>query len=238
MKIEGRNAVEELLKSDKGVDKVLIQNGLRDRDSRQVLALARENRVKVQFADKSALDRESVTGRHQGFIAYTEDYAYAEYEDIISNCGDDAILLVLNEIVDQHNLGSIIRVSECSGVKGVFIGKNRCAQVTENVIRISEGSANHVKIAKVTNINTLIETLKKDGFWVYGLEVGGQDIYKTNLKGKIALVIGGEDAGVGKLTKSKCDGLIEIPLAGKVNSLNASVACGIAVFEAVRQRRA
>lgn len=237
MKIEGRNAVEELLKSDKGVDKVLIQNGLRDRDSRQVLALARENRVKVQFADKSALDRESVTGRHQGFIAYTEDYAYADYEDIISNCGEDAILLVLNEIVDQHNLGSIIRVSECSGVKGVFIGKNRCAQVTENVIRISEGSANHVKIAKVTNINTLIENLKKDGFWVYGLEVGGQDIYKTNLKGKIALVIGGEDAGVGKLTKSKCDGLIEIPLAGKVNSLNASVACGIAVFEAVRQRR-
>lgn len=237
MKIEGRNAVEELLKSDKGVDKVLIQNGLRDRDSRQVLALARENRVKVQFADKSALDRESVTGRHQGFIAYTEDYAYADYDDILSNCGEDAILLVLNEIVDQHNLGSIIRVSECSGVKGVFIGKNRCAQVTENVIRISEGSANHVKIAKVTNINTLIENLKKDGFWVYGLEVGGQDIYKTNLKGRIALVIGGEDAGVGKLTKSKCDGLIEIPLAGKVNSLNASVACGIAVFEAVRQRR-
>lgn len=237
MKIEGRNAVEELLKSDKGVDKVLIQNGLRDRDSRQVLALARENRVKVQFADKSALDRESVTGRHQGFIAYTEDYAYADYDDILSNCGEDAILLVLNEIVDQHNLGSIIRVSECSGVKGVFIGKNRCAQVTENVIRISEGSANHVKIAKVTNINTLIENLKKDGFWVYGLEVGGQDIYKTKLKGKIALVIGGEDAGVGKLTKSKCDGLIEIPLAGKVNSLNASVACGIAVFEAVRQRR-
>ena len=237
MKIEGRNAVEELLKSDKGVDKVLIQNGLRDRDSRQVLALARENRVKVQFADKSALDRESVTGRHQGFIAYTEDYAYADYDDILSNCGEDAILLVLNEIVDQHNLGSIIRVSECSGVKGVFIGKNRCAQVTENVIRISEGSANHVKIAKVTNINTLIENLKKDGFWVYGLEVGLQDIYKTNLKGRIALVIGGEDAGVGKLTKSKCDGLIEIPLAGKVNSLNASVACGIAVFEAVRQRR-
>lgn len=127
-------------------------------------------------------------------------------------------------------------MSECAGVKGVFIGKNRSASVNENVIRISEGSANHVKIAKVTNLNFLIDELKENGFWIYALEVGGQNLYKTDLKGKIAIVVGGEDTGVNSLTKKKSDVVVEIPLQGKVNSLNASVACGVAVFEAVRQR--
>lgn len=237
MKIEGRNAVEELLKSQKPVDKVMVQDGLRDSQSRAVINLIKQEKIKLQFADKSALDRVSVTGRHQGFIAFTEEYAYCELEDIIDGCNGDDIVLVLDGIVDPHNLGSIIRVSECAGVKGIVIGKNRSAGVTENVIRISEGSANHVKIAKVTNVNSAIDQLKENGFWAYALEVGGQDIYKTDLKGKTVIVVGGEDTGVSKLTKQKCDVVVEIPLAGKVNSLNAGVACGIAVFEAVRQRR-
>ena len=237
MKVEGRNAVEELVKSGKAIDKVLVQDGLRDAQSRAVISLIKQEKVKIQFADKSALDRVSVTGRHQGFVAFTEEYEYCEIEDILNDCCGDDIVLVLDGIVDPHNLGSIIRVSECAGVKGIIIGKNRSAGVTENVIRISEGSANHVKIAKVTNINSAIDTLKENGFWAYALEVGGQDIYKTNLKGKTVIVVGGEDTGVSKLTKQKCDVIVEIPLAGKVNSLNASVACGVAVFEAVRQRR-
>ncbi len=238
MKIEGRNAVEELVKSGKAVDKILVQEGSRDREARDLLALIKTAGIKVQFADKSALDRQSVTRRHQGFIAFTEEYEYVDTTDILSACTGDDIVVVLDGIVDPHNLGSIIRVCECAGVKGIIIGKNRSAGVNENVIRISEGSANHMKIAKVTNINSAIDELKENGFWAYALEVGGQDIYKTDLKGKTLIVVGGEDTGVSRLTKEKCDVTVEIPLSGRVNSLNASVACGVAVFESVRQRRA
>jgi len=196
----------------------------------------RSKKIKIQFADKSCLDRESLEGRHQGFIAFTEDYKYSSTQEVLNSCDENSIILILDGIVDPHNLGSIIRVSECAGVKGVFIGKNRSASVNESVIRISQGSANHVKIVKVTNINNLIDELKENGFWIYALEVGGQNIYKTDLKGKIAIIVGGEDTGVNSLTKKKSDVVLEIPLQGKVNSLNASVACGVAVFEAVRQR--
>jgi 23S rRNA (guanosine2251-2'-O)-methyltransferase len=145
-------------------------------------------------------------------------------------------VVVLNEILDPHNLGSIIRVCECAGVDGIVIGKDRSASVSDTVMRISAGALNHIKVARVVNINTAIDKLKENGYWVYGLETDGGEIYKTDLKGKIVLVIGGEDSGVKKLTKSKCDGVVKIPMYGKVNSLNASVACGIAVFEALRQR--
>lgn len=236
MKIEGKNAVEELIKSGKAVEKVIVQNGMRDSASQNLTNIIRSKKIKIQFADKSCLDRESVEGRHQGFIAFTEDYKYSSTQEVLDTCDENSILLILDGIVDPHNLGSIIRVSECAGVKGVFIGKNRSASVNESVIRISQGSANHVKIVKVTNINNLIDELKENGFWIYALEVGGQNIYKTDLKGKIAIIVGGEDTGVNSLTKKKSDVVLEIPLQGKVNSLNASVACGVAVFEAVRQR--
>ena len=236
MKIEGKNAVEELIKSGKAVEKVIVQNGMRDSASQNLTNFIRSRKIKIQFADKSCLDRESLEGRHQGFIAFTEDYKYSSTQEVLESCDENSILLILDGIVDPHNLGSIIRVSECAGVKGVFIGKNRSASVNESVIRISQGSANHVKIVKVTNINNLIDELKENGFWIYALEVGGQNIYKTDLKGKIAIIVGGEDTGVNSLTKKKSDVVLEIPLQGKVNSLNASVACGVAVFEAVRQR--
>jgi 23S rRNA (guanosine2251-2'-O)-methyltransferase len=145
---------------------------------------------------------------------------------------------VLDGIEDPHNLGSIIRVAECAGIDGIVIGKHRSASVTDTVMRISEGGANHVAIAKETNINATIDKLKNAGVWVFGLELGGSDIYKTNLKGRIAIVIGGEDTGINRLTKEKCDGIMSIKMHGKINSLNASVACGVAVFEALRQRQA
>ena len=143
---------------------------------------------------------------------------------------------MLNEVTDPHNLGSIIRVCECAGVDGIIIGKDRCVSVNDTVMRISEGALNHIKVAKVTNINVAIDKLKDNVFWIFGAETGGGEIYKTDLTGKICLVIGGEDTGVKRLTKTKCDGIISIPMHGKVNSLNASVACGVAVYEAVRQR--
>lgn len=237
MKIEGRNSVYELLKTDKEIDKILVQKDLKDEASKRLINVIRSHKVKLQPVDKYVIEKESESKRHQGFIAYVSDYKYFELEDVIETCAEkDGLVVVLNEILDPHNLGSIIRVCECAGADGIIIGKDRSASVSDTVMRISAGALNHIKVAKVTNINTAIDKLKENGFWVYGAEVGGENIYKSNLTGKICLVIGGEDSGVKRLTKEKCDGIISIPMFGKVNSLNASVACGIAVYEVVRQR--
>jgi 23S rRNA (guanosine2251-2'-O)-methyltransferase len=237
MKVEGRNAVYELLKTDKEIDKILVQKDLKDDASKRLINVIRSHKIKLQLVDKYVIEKESESKRHQGFIAYVSDYKYFDVEDILAGCNEDnALVVILNEILDPHNLGSIIRVCECAGAQGLVISKDRCASVSDTVMRISAGALNHVKVAKVTNINNTIEQLKDNGFWVYGCEVGGGDIYKSNLTGKIALVIGGEDSGVKRLTKEKCDGIISLPMHGKVNSLNASVACGIAVYEVLRQR--
>ncbi len=238
MKIEGRNAVLELLKTDKTIDKILIMNGMRDNESRAVLNAVRNKGCKFQFVEKAIMDKETETRRHQGFIAFVSDYVYADFDEMLNKLQDkeDAFIVVLDGVEDPHNLGSILRVSECAGVDGVIIGKRRSAQVNETVMRVSEGSANHIDVARVTNINNTIDTLKDNGFWTYALEIGGSSIYKTDLKGRIVIVVGGEDTGVNRLTKEKCDAIITIPMLGKVNSLNASVACGVAVFEALRQR--
>jgi 23S rRNA (guanosine2251-2'-O)-methyltransferase len=238
MKIEGRNAVLELLKTDKTIDKILIMNGMRDNESRSVINAIRSKGCKFQFVEKAIMDKETETRRHQGFIAFVSDYIYADFDEMLKKLQDkeDAFIVVLDGVEDPHNLGSILRVSECAGVDGVIIGKRRSAQVNETVMRVSEGSANHIDVARVTNINNTIDALKENNFWTYALEIGGNDIYKTNLKGRIVIVVGGEDTGVNRLTKEKCDAIITIPMLGKVNSLNASVACGVAVFEALRQR--
>ena len=237
MKVEGRNAIYELLKTDKEIEKILVQKDLKDDASKRLINIIRSHKLKLQPVDKYVIEKESESKRHQGFIAYVSDYKYFDIEDILDDCTEpDSLVVVLNEILDPHNLGSIIRVLECAGANGLIIGKDRSASVNDTVMRISAGALNHVKVARVTNINTAIDTLKDNGFWVYGAEVGGQSIYKANLTGKICLVIGGEDSGVKRLTKEKCDGIISIPMNGKVNSLNASVACGVAVYEVIRQR--
>ncbi len=237
MIIEGRNAVAELLKTDKTIDKVLVANGMRDEKSRELVKALNDSGVKFSYADKNVLDKQSQCGRHQGFMAFVSDYVYAELSDMIAETkGKDCFFLVLDGIEDPHNLGSIIRVAECGGLDGIIIGKRRSAAVTDAVMRISEGGANHIKIARVTNVNAAIDELKENGVWVYGLELGGQDIYKSDLRGRIALVVGGEDTGINKLTQKKCDAVVSMKMYGKINSLNASVACGVAVFEALRQR--
>ena len=237
MKVEGRNSVYELLKTDKEIDKILVQKDLKDDASKRLINIIRSNKVKVQLVDKYVIEKESESKRSQGFIAYVSDYKYYDLDDIINACEDkDGFVVILNEVLDPHNLGSIIRVCECAGVDGIIIGKDRSASVSDTVMRISAGALNHVMVAKVTNINTAIDDLKDHGFWVYGAELGGSEIYKADLTGKLCLVIGGEDSGIKRLTKDKCDGIVTIPMFGKVNSLNASVACGVAVYEAVRQR--
>ncbi len=239
MKIEGRNAVYELLKTETTIDKILIQNGIKDDLVKQISKNSSSKNYKYQFVEKNILDKESETHKHQGFIAYVSDYKYVEISDLLTTIKDkeDAFLVLLDGIEDPHNLGSIIRVCECAGVDGIIISKRRSAQVNETVMRISEGSANHMAISRVTNLNQTIDILKENNIWVYGLELGGEDIYKSNLKGRICIVVGGEDTGINRLTKEKCDVIVTIPMYGKVNSLNASVALGTAVFESVRQRR-
>ncbi len=236
MKIEGRNAVLEALKSGKDIDVILAEKGMRH----EILALARERGVKVQFVDKFVLDKESVTKRHQGVVAKVSDFEYCEPEDILraaAEKGKAPFLVLLDGVEDPHNLGSILRVCECAGVDGVILPKNRAVPVNETVIRCAAGATEYVKVARVTNLNQTIEFLQQQGVWVYCADMDGEDIYETDLTGSLALVIGGEGFGVKSLTRKKCDKAIALPICGKINSLNASVACGIAVYEALRQRR-
>lgn len=236
MKTEGRNAVVELLKTDKTVDKLLIEKNAKNLD--RIFAMARAKGVRVQFVDKAALNRESVTGRHQGCIAFTSDYVYSSLEDIIAAKGERSGFVILCDgIEDVHNLGSIIRVAECTGADGVIIPANNGACVTEAVVRISAGAANHMRVARVNSLNNAVEVLKKNGYWLYALEADGQDIYSVDLSGNVALIVGGEDCGVKRLTREKSDFVLSLPMCGKVNSLNASVALGVAAYEVLKKRR-
>lgn len=236
MNTEGRNAVLELLKTDKTVEKIMIEKGAQGTLSR-IFAQARERGIRVQFVDKRVLDKQSVTGKHQGCIAVTTDYKYGTVEQIIASKGEKGgFIIICDGIEDVHNLGSVIRVAECTGADGVIIPENKSASVTEAVIRISAGAANHVKVAKVPSLNKLIDALKKENYWIYALEADGTSIYSADFSGNVALVVGGEDSGVKKLTREKCDFVLSLPMLGKVNSLNASVALGVAAYEVVKRR--
>lgn len=237
MKTEGRNAVTELLKTDKTIEKLLLEKGAQGSLGR-IFAMARDKGVRVQFVDKRVLDKESESGRHQGCIAFSSDYKYCSLQDIMGSKGVSGGFVILCDCIeDVHNLGSIIRVAECAGADGVVIQLTNSASVTDAVVRISAGAANHVKVAKVNSLNRAVDELKKDGYWLYALEADGDDIYKADFKGDVALVIGGEDSGVKRLTREKCDFVVSLPMKGKVNSLNASVALGIAAYEVLRCRR-
>ena len=232
MKIEGRNSVLEALKSDTvTVNTLMCEKGVQN----TIVALARQKGVKVSFVDKAVLDKASVSGRHQGYIADVTDYEYCELEDILSN-SETPFIVVLDGINDPHNFGSIIRAAECAGVDGIIIGRNRQVAVTDTVERCSAGAVSHVKIARVTNVNNAIKQLQENGVWVYALDMDGEEITTARLTGAVAIVVGSEGDGISAYTKKLCDGVVSLKLKGKVNSLNASVACGIALYEVVRQR--
>ena len=236
MKTEGRNAVIELLKTDKNIEKIMLEKDPQG-SLKSIFAEARKKNIRVQFVDRRALDKISEDKHHQGVIAFTTDFAYSSLDEIIaSRKENNGFIILCDGIEDVHNLGSIIRVAECAGADGVIIPSNNSASVTEAVVRISAGAANHIKVAKVNSVNRAIDELKKHNYWLYALEADGSNIYDADLTGNIAIVVGGEDSGVKRLTREKCDFTLSIPLKGKVNSLNASVALGIAVYEAVRKR--
>lgn len=236
MKIEGKNAVRECIKSGKTVEKIVFQNGA---DVKEIINLAKESGIKVQFVSKTALDDLSVTKKHQGVIAITTDFKYSSINDIVELAkqkNEDAFILLLDGVEDPHNLGSILRVAECAGVHGVVIPKDRAVGVNETVVKVSAGATERVKVAKVTNLNRAIEELKEKNIFVFAADMDGDNMYNTNLKGNIALVVGSEGFGVSKLTRKIVDGIVSIPMYGKINSLNASVSAGIVVYEVIRQR--
>lgn len=238
MKIEGRNAVSEAIKAGSTIDRLLVEKGLKDAGAQRLIDEAKNRGIKIFFRDKTALDRESTAKRHQGFIAEITDYKYSELDEILAYANErnePPFLLIADGVEDPHNLGSILRVAECAGVHGVIIPRHRAVSVNETVIKVSSGAASHVKVAKVTNISDTINELKQQGIWVYCADMDGESIYKTNLTGPIAFVVGGEGKGVGTRTKACCDGVVSLPMFGKINSLNASVATAVVVYERIRQ---
>lgn len=238
MLIEGKNAVREAIKNNLTINKIMIDKSFAARKD-EIISEAVKNKIKIEYLSKNTLDKKSKTQKHQGFIAETVDYQYCNVEDILKFAkekNEAPFIVLLDGIEDPHNFGAIIRSCECAGVHGIIIPKNRSVQVNETVIKTSTGAITNMLIAKVTNIKDAIDELKQNNIWVYAAETGGEKIYKQKLNGSIAIVIGSEGYGVRPIVKNHCDGIVTLPLKGKINSLNASVACGIIIFEILRQR--
>jgi len=239
MIIYGKNACLEALRAKKAVYNIYIMDTFEGK-SGEIEQLAQKGNIKVDYLSRQELTSLADDEHHQGFVAEIEDFTYSEVEDILdfaTSKGEQPFIVILDGVEDPHNLGSILRVCECAGVHGVIIPKHRACPINHTVAKTSAGALPYMKVAKVTNLVQTIEKLKKENVWVYAIELGGEDLYKSNLRGGLALVIGSEGSGVGQLVKKTCDGVLTMPMMGSVNSLNASVACGVAVFEALRQRR-
>ena len=211
MKIYGRNAIEEALKSGATIDRLLVRNGMRDAHGNRIVNEARDRGIRVIFRDAAALDRECPKGaNHQGFVAEVTDFKYSDLDDILALAeerGEPPFIVLLDGVEDPHNLGAIIRVAECAGVHGIVIPKHRSVSVNDTVVKVSSGAAQYMRVAKVTNINDAIKYLQERGVWVFAADMDGSDIYSANLSGAIAFVVGGEGSGVSRLTRELCDGV-------------------------------
>lgn len=238
--IEGRNPVMEAVKGGRTIEYIMVSRGEKTGSIRELIRIARDRKIVIKEVDKKKLDSICQTGAHQGVIAVVTPYEYCDLKDILDYAKEkeeSPFIIILNEIEDPHNFGSIIRTAEVCGVHGIIIPKRRNVGVTPTVYKSSAGAIEHVKIAKVTNVNNAIDELKEQGVWVYGADMSGKDYcFNVNFSGAVALVIGSEGHGVSKLTKEKCDILVKIPMAGQINSLNASVAGGIIMYEILKQR--
>ena len=237
--IEGRNAVLEAFRSGRTVEKLFVLDGCQDGPIKSILREAKKQDTLVQFLSKERLNKLSVTGNHQGVVAYIAAYAYAELDDILKKAeekGEPPFLILLDGIEDPHNLGAIIRTANLAGAHGVVIPKRRAVGLTATVARTSAGALNFVPVARVTNMSAAIEELKKRGLWFVCADMDGDIMYRVNLTGPIGLVIGNEGEGVSRLVREKCDMVASIPMKGDIDSLNASVATGVLAYEILRQR--
>jgi len=239
--IEGRNAVLELLETGKDINKIFIANGEKHGSINKIISIAKERRVVIVEVDKSKLNQMAMSDNHQGVIAIVPPFDYCEVEDIIEEARakqEPPFILILDGIEDPHNLGSIIRTAETAGVHGIIIPKRRAATVNSTVYKVSAGAVEHMKIARVNNLNETIKYLKDNDVWICGTDMDAKNYYyNEKFDGAIAIVIGSEGFGMSRLVKENCDFLVKIPMKGKITSLNASVSAGIVMYEVVKQRQ-
>ena len=238
--IEGRNAVLEYLESGKDINKILITKGEKHGSINKIIAIAKERKIIISELERSKLNQIAQTENNQGVIAIVPPYDYCEVEDILEVAKkrqEEAFILILDGIEDPHNLGSIIRTAETAGVHGIIIPKRRACGVNSTVSKVSAGAVQHMKIARVNNINETIKFLKQNDIWICGSDGQAKTYYfQQDFKMPIAIVIGSEGYGMSRLVKENCDFLVKIPMKGKITSLNASVSAGIVMYEATRQR--
>lgn len=228
MIVYGKNVAREVIDSGKRIDKVYLSNQFEDK---YILDYLEKNNINVKKMDKRILDQK-FKGNHQGIALEIEDYKYLSIEDV----KDSSFLVMLDHLEDPHNFGAIIRTAEAAGVNAIIIPKKRSVEINSTVMKVSAGALNNVKIVEVSSLAQTIEKLKKYGFWFYGTDMDGTNYTKVSYDKKSCLVIGAEGNGISKLVSEKCDYIISIPMTGKINSLNASVAAGITIYEVVRQR--
>lgn len=234
----GRNPVMEALKSGRGITKLMV---LKDAEGsvKKILGMAHDKNIPVQLVDRPVLDRAAYGGPHQGVVAHVSDYEYSEVSDILelaAEKNEPPFIIILDGIEDPHNLGAIIRTADAAGAHGVIIPKRRAAAVTATAEKAAAGAASYVHVARVTNISQTIEDLKKEGVWIAAVDMDGELYTQADFTGPIALVTGSEGSGISRLVKEKCDFCVSIPMKGGVNSLNASNAAAVLMYEAVRQR--
>ena len=228
MLVYGRNVLKELLNSNIKINKIILSNNFSD-----IKIKEKVKKYNIEYKSNKDMDK-IVNGNHQGVIIEIEDYKYYKYDDI----KDGKFIVILDHLEDPHNFGAIIRTCESAGVDGIIIPKNRSVSINATVMKVSVGALNNMKIVEVNNLSSTIDKLKKDGFWVYGTDMENSYEYtKIEYDTKVALVIGAEGNGIGRLVRDKCDFVVNIPMYGKINSLNASVAAGIIIYEIVRQKR-
>ena len=231
MYIYGKNVVTEYLKNHQNIKKAFIYKNFNEENI--ILELQKQN-IEIKMMEKYELDK-LVNGMHQGIILSVPDYQYNELEELLIE--ENPLIVILDHLEDPHNFGAIIRTCEAAGVNGIIIPKDRSVDVNSTVIKVSTGAIDHMKIAQVTNLNRTIAELKQKGFWIVGTDMEGTDYDKIDYTGKTAIVIGNEGSGMSRLVQESCDFVAKIPMQGTVNSLNASVATGIVVFEAVLKRK-
>ena len=238
--IEGRNAVIEALRAGAAIDKILIARGETDAALGHIASTARGKGIVVTEVDRRKLEGMSRTHAHQGVIALAAVREYASVEDILNAArekGEPPLVVVCDEITDPHNLGAVIRTAECAGAHGVIIPKRRSAGLTAIVGKTSAGAVSYLPVARVANLTALLKELKEEGLWIFGADAAGdRTLYEADLKGPAAIVIGSEGAGMGRLVAEQCDFKVSIPMKGHINSLNASAAAAVLLYEAVRQR--
>ena len=238
--VEGRNAVLELLETGKDINKIFILKGEKNGSINKIISIAKERKIVIVEVERAKLNKIAMSDNHQGVIAIVPPFDYCEVEDILNFAKEKSekpFILILDGIEDPHNLGSIIRTAETAGVHGIIIPKRRAATVNSTVHKVSAGAVEHVKIARVNNLNETIKYLKENDIWICGTDMDAKNYYyNEKFDGPIAIVIGSEGFGMSRLVKENCDFLVKIPMKGKITSLNASVSAGIVMYEVVKQR--